>query len=61
MSLSRIYQLLRKFEPAAVRHRDHICAEPAAHDLGHCPKPMGRQYAWRVDSPGRRSRIENRG
>lgn len=61
MSLSRIYKLLRKLEPAAVCHRDHIRAEPAAHDPAHCPKPSGSQYAWRVGAAERRSRIERRG
>jgi hypothetical protein len=61
MSLSRIYKLVRKLEPTAVCHRDHICAEPVAHDLAHCSKPSGSQYAWRVASPERRSRIERRG
>lgn len=48
MSLSHIYKLVRKLEPSA-------------HDLAHCPKPSGSQYAWRVASPERRSRIERRG
>ena len=61
MSLSHIYKLVRKYEPTAVRHRDHICAEPVAHDLAHCPKPSGSQYAWRVSSPERRARIGHRG
>ena len=61
MSLREIYRLVRKREPAAVRHRDHICAEPAAHDLAHCPKPSGSQYAWRVTAPGRRARTAARG
>jgi hypothetical protein len=58
MSLSEIYRMVRKLEPAAVYHRDHICSEPAAHDLAHCPKPSGRQYAWRIAAPGRRARIQ---
>jgi hypothetical protein len=45
MSLRKIYKLAPKLEPAA-------------HDLGHCPKPSGRQYAWRIAAPGRRARIQ---
>jgi hypothetical protein len=48
MQLSELLRLVRKIEPLAVRHRDHICSEAAAHDFGHCPKPPARVYAWRI-------------
>lgn len=48
MSLSEMFRLVKKVEPGAVRHRDHICCEPATHDWARCPKATGRQYAWRA-------------
>jgi hypothetical protein len=48
MQLGELFKLIRKAEPLAAKHRDHICSEAAAHDFAHCPKPAARVYAWRV-------------
>ena len=59
MQLGELFKLIRKAEPLAVRHRDHICSEAARHDLGHCPKPLANVYAWRLRAePGRAGRLE---
>jgi len=50
MQLSEALRLVRTIEPEAMRHRDHICSEAAAHDLAHCPKMLSQIYAWRVGS-----------
>jgi hypothetical protein len=50
MQLSEALRLVRTIEPEAMRHRDHICSEAAAHDLAHCPKTLSQIYAWRVES-----------
>ena len=50
MQLSEALRLVRTIEPEAMRHRDHICSEAAAHDLAHCPKMLSQIYAWRVES-----------
>lgn len=52
MQLGELFKLIRKAEPLAVRHRDHICSEAAAHDFAHCPKPAACVYAWRVPADG---------
>jgi hypothetical protein len=44
-------RLVRTVEPEAMRHRDHICSEAAAHDLAHCPKMLSQIYAWQVVKP----------
>src|SRR5271154_899561 len=53
MQLSEALRLVRRIEPEAMRHRDHICCEAAPHDLAHCPKMLSQIYAWRVglDAP----------
>jgi hypothetical protein len=56
MQLSEALRLVRTIEPEAMRHRDHICSEAAAHDLAHCPKMLSQIYAWRVESDGPISR-----
>jgi hypothetical protein len=48
MQLSEALRLVRTIEPEAMRHRDHICSEAAAHDLAHCPKMLSQIYAWQV-------------
>jgi hypothetical protein len=50
MQLSEALRLVRTIQPEAMRHRDHICSEAAAHDLAHCPKMLSQIYAWRVRS-----------
>ena len=50
MQLSEALRLVRRIEPEAMRHRDHICSEAATHDLAHCPKMLSQIYAWRVES-----------
>src|ERR1700682_4258427 len=50
MQLSEALRLVRTIEPEAMRHRDHICSEAAAHDLAHCPKMLSQIYAWQVGS-----------
>ena len=51
MQLSEALRLVRRIEPEAMLHRDHICGESVSHDLAHRPKKMLSQiYAWRVES-----------
>jgi hypothetical protein len=50
MQLSEALRLVRRIEPEAMLHRDHICSESVTHDLGHCPKMLSQIYAWRVES-----------
>jgi hypothetical protein len=50
MHLSEALRLVRKIEPEASMHRDHICSESVTHDLAHCPKMLSQIYAWRVES-----------
>jgi hypothetical protein len=50
MQLSEALRLVRRIEPTAMRHRDHICSEAVTHDLAHCPKMLSQIYAWRVES-----------
>ena len=47
MQLGEVFKLVRRIEPQAARHRDHICSEAARHDFAHCPKPLASVYAWR--------------
>jgi hypothetical protein len=60
MQLSEALRLVRTIEPEAMRHRDHICSEAAAHDLAHCPKMLSQIYAWRVESDAP-ARLSSRG
>jgi hypothetical protein len=50
MQLSEALRLVRKVDPEAIMHRDHICSESVAHDLARCPKMLSQIYAWRVES-----------
>jgi hypothetical protein len=50
MQLSEALRLVRRFEPEAMLHRDHICSEVTSHSLAHCPKMLSQIYAWRVES-----------
>jgi hypothetical protein len=50
MQLNEALRLVRKIEPEAIMHRDHICSEATAHDLAHCPKMLSQIYAWRIES-----------
>jgi hypothetical protein len=50
MQLSEALRLVRRFEPEAMLHRDHICSESVTHDLAHCPKMLSQIYAWWVES-----------
>jgi hypothetical protein len=50
MQLSEALRLVRRIEPEATLHRDHICSESVRHNLGHCPKMLSQIYAWRVES-----------
>jgi len=50
MQLSEALRLVRKVDPEAIKHRDHICSESVTHDLARCPKMLSQIYAWRVES-----------
>jgi hypothetical protein len=50
MQLAEALRLVRKIEPEAMGHRDHICSESVTHDLARCPKMLSQIYAWRVES-----------
>jgi hypothetical protein len=60
MQLGELFKLVRRAEPQASRHRDHICSEAARHDFAHCPKPLASVYAWRraAEASGRTMRCE---
>jgi hypothetical protein len=59
MQLSEALRLVRRIEPEAMLHRDHICSESVTHDLAHCPKMLSQIYAWRVDSNLPAKRVPN--
>jgi hypothetical protein len=59
MQLSEALRLVRRIEPQASMHRDHICSESVAHDLAHCPKMLSQIYAWRVESNLSAKRVPN--
>jgi hypothetical protein len=60
MQLSEALRLVRRIEPQAILHRDHICSESVTHNLGHCPKMLSQIYAWRVESSISRNRSVER-
>jgi hypothetical protein len=59
MQLSEALRLVRRFEPAAKLHRDHICSESVRHNFAHCPKMLNQIYAWRVESNLSAKRVPN--
>jgi hypothetical protein len=60
MQLSEALRLVRRFEPEAMLHRDHICSESVTQDLAHCPKMLNQIYAWRIESSISRNRSVER-